>query len=350
MKGQTDRPVLVLGGGPAGLAASCQAAATGRSVLLVEKADRLGGLPREMACKATDSCARCGVCLVDDLLTEARARENIEIRLNTRLAGVETDVDRDLSVNLVGQGGQVDRKRVAGIIVAVGGRPIRPEIKSQFGHGRLEDVISGLELEAMLRRASRLVRPSDGEQARKVVFIQCVGSRDISLEGGGNTECSRICCGYTARLATWIKAHDPGAEVSVFYMDLQSFGRTPSGPIKTLEGKVEYLRSVPGYIVPGSEGRVVVSFKPEYEAGLSEKEADLVILSTGLQGPEDGRDLAEILGLKLDGNGFLEFTGSERILVTGAAGGPLGIAESVRQGRLAGLAAGNWVGGDHESV
>ena len=40
-----NRPVLIVGGGPAGLSAAQSLTAAGERVVLVDKADRLGGAP-----------------------------------------------------------------------------------------------------------------------------------------------------------------------------------------------------------------------------------------------------------------------------------------------------------------
>ena len=50
----------------------------------------------------------------------------------------------------------------------------------------------------------RLAAPENlgpmGMQPKRVVFIQCVGSRDQNL---GNPYCSRVCCMVTAKQAGW---------------------------------------------------------------------------------------------------------------------------------------------------
>ncbi|MBW1712472.1 MAG: NAD(P)-binding protein, partial [Deltaproteobacteria bacterium] len=235
----TENPILVLGGGAAGLAASAELAKLGVKSLLVEQTDRLGGLALRLACKATETCARCGVCLVDDLLAEVAESPLIETALGCRLEKLSrSDGGFTASIN----GDQTQDRAVAGLVAAVGARPIEGSVKPQFGYDVFDDVISGLELEEMVRFKQEVARPSDGKRPQRVAFIQCVGSRDLSC---GQSSCSRICCAYTARLARWIMRHQPGTEITIFFIDLQTVGRDPEGLLAELEGRVDFVRSIP---------------------------------------------------------------------------------------------------------
>ncbi len=346
MAKEMQAPILIIGGGPAGMAAAVELADLGQESLIVEKEPQLGGLAVGMACKATDKCARCGVCLADDLIADTVGADLIETRTETVLAGLSSG-DAGFEAVLKDSSGREEKRIVAGVVAALGAAPIDPALKSQFGYGIIDNVVSGLELERMVRQDQAVRRPSDGKRPGRVGFVQCVGSRDISVGGGkgGFTGCSRICCGYTARLADWIAAYQPGTELTVFYMDLQSVGRDPAGLLARLKEKVEFVRAVPGHVNRGADGAVKLQFKPEFEPGLEEREVDLLVLSTGLTGPRTGAVLREGLGLEVDGDGFFTAPGPGRVLVAGAAGGPLGIAESVRQGRAAGRRAAEWRGG-----
>jgi len=341
----SGRPVLVLGGGAAGLAAAVELALRQRRVLLVEQSHGLGGLAARLACKATDVCARCGVCLVDDLLGQAAGTDLIEVKLSTSLAGLEKSPG-GWTARLTGPENRTGERRVSGLILAVGGRPVDPALKSQFGYRALENVISGLELEEMIRRSQALTRPSDGARPGRVAFIQCVGSRDLGLgpEAGGQPGCSRVCCGYTARLAGWIRAYQPGTRVTIFYMDLQSWGRDPEGAVRLKEG-AELIRAIPGFTRPAENGALILQFKPEGVAGLEEREFDLLVLSIGLTGPDSGL-LSLVPGLERNPDGSLKAGTKDRLLVCGAAGGPVGIAQAVAQGRLAALRAAAWPEGE----
>src|SRR3970282_764197 len=110
------------------------------------------------------------------------------------------------------------------MIVATGYDIFDPRRKPEFGYGVYPQVITTLEFER-LASASRPTAGKinlNGHLPKKVVFIQWVGSRDRTL---GLPNCSRVCCMAVAKQAHL--AHDrlPGAEITVFYMDVRAFGK-----------------------------------------------------------------------------------------------------------------------------
>ena len=69
----------------------------------------------------------------------------------------------------------------------------------------------------------QLVCPSDGRHPKKIVFVQCVGSRGDSCRD--KSYCSKICCMYTAKHAMLVKDHHPDIDVTVFYIDVRTPGK-----------------------------------------------------------------------------------------------------------------------------
>jgi 2,4-dienoyl-CoA reductase-like NADH-dependent reductase (Old Yellow Enzyme family)/NADPH-dependent 2,4-dienoyl-CoA reductase/sulfur reductase-like enzyme len=130
--GPLRRRVLVAGGGVGGMQAALTAAERGHEVILVEKADRLGGvLNTERAVPFKD---KVGAYL--DTQIRKIARRNIELRLNTVV-----------TPELIGQ--------IApdALIVAFGARPIKPPIRGIDG----AEVYSAEEIFADSSRAGRRV-------------------------------------------------------------------------------------------------------------------------------------------------------------------------------------------------
>jgi len=50
-------------------------------------------------------------------------------------------------------------------------------------------------------KGGKLLRPSDGKEAKNVAFIQCAGSRDRNYL----KHCSRICCMASLKQATYVR-------------------------------------------------------------------------------------------------------------------------------------------------
>ena len=69
----------------------------------------------------------------------------------------------------------------------------------------------------------KVVRLSNGEHPKDIVFIQCVGSRDVTCRG--KSYCSKICCMYTAKQAMLVRDHYPDVNVHVFYIDVRTPGK-----------------------------------------------------------------------------------------------------------------------------
>ncbi len=75
------KKVLVIGGGPAGLTAAKSLIDMGGDVILVEKNESLGGMARELTCKALVECRNCGVCFAIDRANDLARDGNAEVLL-----------------------------------------------------------------------------------------------------------------------------------------------------------------------------------------------------------------------------------------------------------------------------
>ncbi len=338
-------PVLILGGGVAGLASSLELARRGVASILAEKGPRLGGRVRDFCCKATQACVHCGACRLGDLLAEAATRPEAAYR-TLALAGGARPVEGGWEVELLPQPAEGDDDPLAqplldktsikaqAVILAVGYEPFDPRRKSRFGYGRVPGVMTALELEAMLGQG--VLAAADGQVPERVAFIQCVGSRDQSL---GNLYCSRVCCGFALDMAGLIKQGWPDTQVTFFHMDVQGYGRAWEEALPEMRKAIEFVRAMPGEVAAGQSGPLVRFAGPDGQP--QEREFGLVALSQGLTPPASAGALAEMFGLSRTADGFLgqdgglAEAGAPGVFVAGAARGPRGIAESIDHAALA---------------
>ncbi len=225
---------------------------------------------------------------------------------------------------------------VDGIILATGYEPFDPRGTGRYGFSRFENMITGMDLERMLREKGRILRVSDGSPPRRIAFVQCVGSRDARR---GREYCSRVCCGYALRMALKIVHDDPRSEVTVFYMDIQNFGKDFRRHYAEAREKLHLRRGLPGdFDLSEDESISVTSFDEESGSPITES-FDMVVLSVGMTPPGGEGLLVENLELSRGPDGFLEAPleedGGAPVVIAGAAEGPMDISESISHAKRA---------------
>ncbi len=238
-----------------------------------------------------------------------------------------------------------------GAIVAVPGFEDYPAAREyDFGYSRFPDVVSSIEFERILSASGpfsgHVRRLSDGSDPKRIAFLQCVGSRDVSCR---HRYCSSVCCMYAIKEAVIAKEHMNGVEVTVFFMDLRAFGKDFDKYCERAQSEygVRFVRARPGSVSKDDRtGRLVVRYAPE--AGpVTDESFDMVVLSAGLEPPARARRLAERLGIRTDADGFFaadplhtQRTSRPGVFAGGAAAGPKDIPETVVQASAAACEAG----------
>jgi len=115
---------------------------------------------------------------------------------------------------------------VGAIVWATGWRPYDADRIQPYGHDRFANVVSSVEFERMLDpfgpTGGKILRPSDGKEAKDVAFIQCAGSRDRNHL----RHCSRICCMATLKQTTYLREQfADDFKASVYYIDIRAIDR-----------------------------------------------------------------------------------------------------------------------------
>jgi len=208
----------------------------------------------------------------------------------------------------------------------------------QYGYGKFSNVITGLEFERLVSASGPTEGhiEIDGKEPKKVVFIQCVGSRD--REGPGNEHCSRVCCMYTAKQAHLVREKMPGSDVTIYYTDVRAFGKGFEEFYVRVQGEgVQYRRRQLEDPIDISEvdGNLVVKAKDYPDIA-----ADLVVLATGIVPRGDSDELATLLRTSRSADGFLMEahpklkpidTFTTGIFLGGCSQGPKDIPDTVAQ-------------------
>jgi heterodisulfide reductase subunit A len=240
------------------------------------------------------------------------------------------------------QESEVFEEHVGAIILATG-YDLFPQVQlTEYGSGRIADVIDGLAFERLLAAsgptAGKVLRPSDGTVPMEVVFVQCSGSRDPER---GVAYCSKICCMYTAKQAILYRHRVPAGQAYVFYIDVRAGGKGYEEFLNRAqeEGGVVYLRGKVSKLYR-QDGKVIVKGADTLANRTVEIAADLVVLATAIVSRVDSHRVAEMLGLSIDTWGFLGAVDAELspvesgipgVFLAGAALGPKDIPETVAE-------------------
>ncbi|MEA3377158.1 MAG: CoB--CoM heterodisulfide reductase iron-sulfur subunit A family protein [Chloroflexota bacterium] len=348
--------VLVIGGGVAGMTAALDVADAGIPAFLVEKDDHLGGRVADLnrTFPALDSASD----LLEPLIERVQTHPHVTVLLNSEVSEVDGYVGNfQVRVSSLGDwetGEPKDESAgppapesidVGSIVVATGYDVFNPDRKPEFGYSDYPNVITSLEMEDRLAEGDLTV---DGRTPERVAFIQCVGSRDIQL---GNPYCSRVCCMYTAKQSRLVREMLPDAEVTVFYIDVRTFGKGAEEFYDEARSKgVRYRRGNVSeiYRKRSAPDRVVLVAEDTLLGQPIEFEADLVVLAVGMEPREDTSRISQLLKLPRSADGFfLEAhpklrpvdTAMDGIFLAGCCQAPRDIPDTVAQAKAAASSA-----------
>jgi len=360
-------PVLLIGGGAAGITAALDLANAGRAVHLVEKGPTLGGqIARLDKLYPTDHCAFCL------LWTEVRlCRQHPLIKLHT-LSFLKdiTRQDRYLNAMII-EGphlidesrcifcGRCEEKCPVDAIKSVGEHAYPPSYVidadvcngcdecmkvcptgaidihrqeqeiviaaeqliwatgfgdadisplKEYGYGTHPDIMSSLEFEEWIAEAGAnkgtILTRHNGSVPKSIAFIQCAGARDKRMF----PYCSSVCCMHALKQAQWVKRRSPAVDCVVFYTDLRTEGRHYyEYYLREIRGtSLTLIRGRPGLIYPLPSGEGIAL---RYEDTLSQtremRRFDMVVLNGALQTSLTRPGITGHVPT-LDGEGFLD--------------------------------------------
>jgi quinone-modifying oxidoreductase subunit QmoB len=216
--------LLVVGGGISGLTAALEASRTGYQVVLVEKSAQLGGwaaaLHRRMPVR--EPYADPQDTGMAELIQQVTSDANIKVITNAIIAKTDGSPGR-FKVDIGVESGPSLTEEVGAIIQATGFTTYDIAKLPELGGGKSPNVIDQAGLERLAKEAAGkgqpIRRPSDGGEAKTVVFVQCAGQRDES--GKHLSYCSGFCCGASIKQAMYFKDANPAVDTVVIYDDLR---------------------------------------------------------------------------------------------------------------------------------
>ena len=339
-----ELPILVIGGGPAGMEAARGIAEVGYRAVLIEKRPVLGGTPELASYAALTPDFRDAGEAMAEMAAAVENDPNVDVRIGSTVRDV-TGQAGDFTVTVT-SGTGTETVQVGAAIVATGFQHFDPGRETQqYGYYELDDVITLVDLEKMLK-AKQVVRPSNGEPPGRMCFIQCVGSRDRQI---GNEYCSKVCCGVAAKESIEVRQLLPDCKVFIFYIDMRMYGYWENEIYWPSQEKykVNYVKGIATEIRRKGD-RLIVRGEDTTMGRPMEVPMDLVVLSVGMEASAGTKEMAELFGLKLNKYDFIETTGGalntvattvDGVFACGAATGPADIEDSISSASAAAMKA-----------
>lgn len=336
----TDQ-VLIVGGGPAGLAAAHSLASIGRKVTLVEKTGLLGGAPIHSGYAKLVPSGEWASDAIGGMVKRVAENRRIDVKLNAtvkKFAGGPGDFRATLS-----DGGEV---RAGATVLTTGFTHFDSLNKPEWGFGLFPDVVTTTQVEQMISSKQGVRCPSDGRKPKRVAILLCVGSRDRQI---GREWCSKICCSVSANLAMEIREELPDCHVYVYYMDIRTFGllETKYYWRSQEEFKVKYIKARIAEVTSNGKQLLVKGEDTLVKRPITIP-FDMVVHAVGMDPNVDNMLLSSIFDVKLEPHGFIGrantygvmgATSRPGVFVAGAATGPETIDDSIAQGHAAAMSA-----------
>ncbi len=240
---------------------------------------------------------------------------------------------------------------VGAVIATSGMKPFDPSNFDHYQYANFPNVITSIEFERILSAGGPTVghvtRPSDGQEAKKIAWLQCVGSRDLNR--CDNEYCSSVCCMYAVKEAIIAKEHVGDAcEATIFFMDMRTHGKDFEKYYnRAKDNGVRFVRSKVHSITQEDEtGTVQLEYADEMGQRTLET-YDLVVLSVGMEASAPATALAKTLGIELNSYNFVQTsdvtpvsTTKPGVYVAGAMQGCKDIPQSVMEASAAACQAG----------
>ena len=323
-----NKQVVVIGGGPAGMAAAGKLQDFGYDVVLIEKQAEVGGHLNKW------------YKVFPDFTDAAEITANLKAGLgNTRILNNATVTEiKGSAPNFQVTTSRGEEIEAAAILVSTGYKHFDATLKEEYGYGIYDNCINSVELDAMLKAQN--VKTRNGKVPKKVALIHCVGSRDEKVD---NNYCSRVCCTNAIKVGIEIKEQNPDCEIYCLYMDIRVFGRGYEELYRTSQEKygVQFLRGRLSEAGEKNDGSLLLRLEDTLTAKPMRLTVDLLVLMVGMEG---NSELAEVAGLTLGCDRFyatahLQYSNNHSarsgIFLAGAATGPKAIMESITDGRSA---------------
>jgi len=320
-----SRKILVIGGGITGLSAALDAAKTGYEVVIVEKEGQLGGKAAQWRNQLpiADPYESLITPIVEDKIVAVESNPLITIRTNTVVAriagepgnfvvtlknpedkiafdvpfplpeemkldenGKELDVEAQHEKYMEYNEGKKDiltfdpeGEKFGAMILAAGWRPYAPDEDefSYIGFGQLPDVVTNSQFEEIAKKGP-INRPSDGREAKSVVFIQSPGQGDDKDFAYAGSVTSMV----ALKQAKYVRQDYDDGKAFVFYQHMRTPGLSENFYKSIQQDPGIFLTKGEVVSVSQNGGGLIVEADNTLLGEKIKVKADMVVLGTGM--------------------------------------------------------------------
>ena len=220
-----------------------------------------------------------------------------------------------------------------------------------YGYGTYENVITQIELERIIApngpTFGHLKRPSDRKRPLKILFINCVGSRDVSK----NAYCSVVCCNLSLKNSKLIKSEYPDSEIVCSYIDMRCAGKDYEEYYRrSRDAGIIFVKGLVGDVKEDPLTKnLTVQFEPVGTDSVVKMDVHMIVLSSASLPSQGTVEIAKVMNMEKSPDGFLkEFhprldpisTKVPGIFLAGSAQGQKTIELAVSQAKGAASSAG----------
>jgi heterodisulfide reductase subunit A len=335
-----SKPILIVGGGPAGLAAAHSLATVGKECVIVEKEDRLGGAPILSGYAKLVPTGEWAKDAIGGMVKRVEDESSVKVITGAKVTefdGVPGHFTAKLSNG--------DSVAAEAAILCSGFTHFDSVNKPEWGFGTYEDVVTTTQVEQMFSSGQGVRCPSDGRKPKRVAILLCVGSRDRQI---GREWCSKICCTVSSNIAMEIREELPDCHVYIYYMDIRTFGlyETKYYWKSQEEFKVKYIKARIAEVTSDGEKLIVKGEDTLVKRPITIP-FDMVVHAIGMDPNVDNPEISNTFGIDLETHGYIDVanrygdmgaTSRPGVYVAGSATGPETIDDSIAQGHAAAMA------------
>jgi len=324
---------LVIGGGISGMTAALNIANQGFKAYLIEKDEYLGGNLKylNMLYPTQEDAS----ILLNETIEKVNKNKNIQVFLSSNLKHINGYIG-NYNVSLRDSDNKIHELKIGTIIVATGGQELKPNEFFNYTYTN-HNVITQLQLEQKLKDEDQ----SWLGKLNHITTLLCVNARQEK----GITYCSNICCESAIKNINILKEVKQDLKLIVLYRDIQMAKKEFERYYRERRKDAIFLRydlDNPPMIKEINGGASKFEIKV-FDTNLQDNikfNTDLIVLSTPMVPPDNLDNLASMLKVPLDSNGFfleahvklrpLDFA-TDGIFLCGCAHWPKNIQDSISQ-------------------